>query len=257
VNIFWLYRWRLLASLLIVGLIQRLAPWARAEDPTWFKLDGMPQPSVGLEIDGSEENTRISGANSTYDTLFITPTVGLRTSGSIYHPNLLAFDFDGELGWGWDQMTTTSPGYNQTRNESDDLLRYQAQLYLFKEKPCNATFFASQDHTYRDYGSFDTYTVDSTRYGGSANWNTVNLNLTTDFGYRHETDTGMVDSSEVTDTYFNFLGVHRRHFDQHKRVRGNYGYGNFRPAQTDYREHRLDFQPFRILGAANGHGQRQ
>lgn len=213
-NIFWLHRWRLLGSLLIVGIIQRLAPWARAEDPAWFKLNGMPQPSVGLEVDSSRESTRIGGVTSTYDTLWITPTIGLRASGSIYHPNLLTFDFDGELGWGWDRMTTTSPGYNQTRNESDDLFRYRAQLYLFKEKPYNATVFASQDRTYRDYGSFDTYTVDSTRYGGAANWNKVNLSLTTDFGYRHETDTGLVNSSEVTETYFNFLGVHRRHFGQ-------------------------------------------
>ena len=91
-NIVWLQRCRLLASLLVVGVMQRLAPWARAEDPMWFKLDGTPQASVGLELDDSHENNRVGSTTSTYDQLFITPLVGLQTSGSIYHPNLLAFN---------------------------------------------------------------------------------------------------------------------------------------------------------------------
>ena len=213
-KIFWLHRWRLLASLLIVGIMQRLAPRACAEDPAWFRLNGMPEPSVGLEVDGSVENTRISGVNSTYDTLFITPTVGLRTSGSIYHPNLLAFDLDGEIGWGWNQMKTTSPGYSQSVNESEELNRYLAQVYLLQEKPYNATFFAAEDHTYRDYGSFDTFTVDSSRYGGKISWDTPTLSLTTDFGYRDEKDTGLLDSSEVVETYVNFLGISQRRYGQ-------------------------------------------
>lgn len=207
-------RWRCTAGLLIVGLMHRLSTSAWAQDIAWFRLNGLPQFSTGLELDGSSENDRISGINSTYNTLFITPTVGLRTSGYIYHPNLLSFDFDGELGWGINQMTTTSPGYKQTINESDVLDRYLLELDLLEQKPYNASFFAAEDHTYRDYGSFDTFTVDSTRYGGRINWNTDYLSLNTDFGYRDEKDTGLVDSSEVTETYFNFLGISKRHSGQ-------------------------------------------
>jgi hypothetical protein len=210
----WLQRWRFAVGLLIVGLTQRLSPWARAQDTSWFRLNGMPEFSTGLEVDGSSENDRISGINSTYNTLFITPTVGLKTSGFIYHPNLLTFDFDGELGWGFDQMTTTSPGFNQSINESDELNRYLLEINLLQEKPYNASFFASEDHTYRDYGSFDTFTVDSTRYGGRINWNTDHYSLNTDFGYRDETDTGLIDSSEVTETYFNFVGINKRRSGQ-------------------------------------------
>jgi hypothetical protein len=209
-NLLWYHRWRLFAGLLIVGLMQRLAPWARADEPAWFRLDGLPETSAGLEVDGSDETTRIAGVNSVYDTLFIVPTAGLKTSGSIYHPNLLAFDLDGELGWGWNKMTTTSPGYRQSINESDELDRYQVQVDLLQEKPYNASFFAAQDHTYRDYGSFDTYTVDSSRYGGRLSWDVGNFTLTTDFGLRDETDTGLLDSSEVKETYVNFLGIHKR-----------------------------------------------
>jgi len=213
-SIVWHHRWRLLASLLVVGLIQRFTGWARAEEPQWFKLDGMPQASAGLELDGSSEDYRINGVNSSYDTLFITPTVGLRTSGSIYHPNLLAFDLDGELGWGWNQMSTSAPGYHQNINESEELNRYLAQINLLQEKPYNASFFASQDHTYRDYGSFDTFAVDSTRYGGRISWTTESLSLNADFGYRDEKDAGLTDSSEVAETYFNFIGINKRQYGQ-------------------------------------------
>ena len=103
----WHHRWRLLASLLAVGLLQRLSPWARAADTQWFRLDGLPEPSVGLEVDGSTERIEVGGQKTTYETLFITPTVGLQGSGSIYHPNLLAFEFNGEMGWG----LTSHPTY--------------------------------------------------------------------------------------------------------------------------------------------------
>ena len=210
----WLHRSRLGLGLLIVGLMQRLSPWAWAQDTSWFRLNGMPEFSTGLDVDASSENDRISGINSTYNTLFITPTVGLRTSGFVYHPNLLTFDFDGQLGWGWNQMTTTSPGFNQSINESDELNRYLFEVNLLEEKPYNASFFASEDHTYRDYGSFDTFTVDSTRDGGRINWTTDYLSLNTDFGYRDEEDTGLIDSSEVTETYANFVGINKRALGQ-------------------------------------------
>jgi hypothetical protein len=213
-NIVWLQRCRLLASLLVVGVMQRLAPWARAEDPMWFKLDGTPQASVGLELDDSHENNRVGSTTSTYDQLFITPLVGLQTSGSIYHPNLLAFNLDGELGWGWDRTTSTSPGSKQTQNSNQDVNRYLAQINLLQAKPYNASFFAAQDHTYENYGSFDTFTVDSTRYGGRINEETDTLSLNADFGYRNENDSGFNDNTEISETYLNFIGIQKRQAGQ-------------------------------------------
>lgn len=209
-NVPWYGRWRLLAGLAVVAVMQRLVPWARADDPAWFRLDGLPEPRVGLDIDGAEETTKVAGINSIYDTLFIVPTAGVKTSGSIYHPNLLTFNFDGEMGWGWNQMTTTSPGYRQSINESDELNRYLLQINLLQEKPYNASFYASEDHTYRDYGSFDTFTVDSSRYGGRVGWDLGEINLSAEAGYSDETDTGLIDSSEIKETFANFLGIDKR-----------------------------------------------
>jgi len=178
-------RW-LFVGLLVAAMVRGLMPSACAEEPQWFKLNGPPEVSTGMELDSSTEDTRVGGTSSTYEHLFITPTVGLRTQGSIYHPNLLTFDLNGELGWGWDTMTTKTAGVSQTVNESQDLLRYLAQVNILSAKPYNASFFASQDHTYQDFGSIDTFTVETTQYGGRINWSTESFNLMSDMGYRDE-----------------------------------------------------------------------
>ena len=204
------HRYRWLVGLSAVGFTSGLAPAVRAEDPEWFKSNGLPEVSVGVEAEGSTERTKVSGSSTTYDFCSVTPLVGLQTTGSIYHPNLLTFDLSGDLGWTWDSISSGSSGSSQSRNESADLIRYLAQLNLLSEKPYNASVFAAQDHTYSDYGSFNTYTVDATRYGGRMNWAADGLTLNADLGYRNETDSGLTDSSELAETYFNFLGIQQR-----------------------------------------------
>ena len=51
-------------------------------------------------------------------------------------------------------------------HESLNLFTYLATVNFLSGKPYNATFFASQDHTYNNYDFFNTVTADSTRYGG-------------------------------------------------------------------------------------------
>lgn len=228
-------RW-LPVILLAAGMLRASLPAAHAEEPQWIKFNTLrsspffdPQepvfslfwlpviigePTLGVEVDASTEKVSAGGASSTYDHLFIAPTVGLRTSGSIYHPDLLAFDLNGEFGWGWDKMRVSSGGTSQSVNESEDLLRYLAQITLLAAKPYNATFFAAQDHTFRDYGSFDTFTVDSSRYNGHFTWDVSSFYLNAELGYRDETDTGLNNSSEVREKYFNFSGIQRRPFGQ-------------------------------------------
>ena len=58
---------------------------------------------------------------------------------------------------------------------AQELQRYLAQVNLLAAKPYNASFFAAQDHTYRDYGSFNTSRWTATRYGGRINWATDDI----------------------------------------------------------------------------------
>ena len=98
-------RFRWLAGLSVIGIASGFAPALRAQETQWIRLNGLPQVSVGLDAEGSTEKTTIRGNSSTYDHTFITPLVGLHSTGSIYHPNLLTFDLSGELGWSWDSAT--------------------------------------------------------------------------------------------------------------------------------------------------------
>jgi len=201
-------RW--LVGLSAVTVAAGLVPAVRAEDPDWFKLNGLPDVSLGVEAEASSEKTKLNGGSSTYNFSSVTPLVGVHTTGSIYHPNLLTFDLGGDLGWGWENTSSSSSGTSQSRHESAELMRYLAEFNFLAEKPYNASVFAAQDHTYRDYGSFNTYTVDSTRYGGRMNWTADTLTLNADLGYRDETASGLSDSSQLTETYFNFLGIQQR-----------------------------------------------
>lgn len=180
------------------------------EEPRWLQLRGLPQASVGAEIEGLREDVTLRGINSSHEYLSLTPLLGLRTQGSIYHPNLLSFDLSGEGGVGWITDTVKAPGYSLTRHETSDLLRYLAQVNFLENKPYNASFFASQDHDYQNYDFFNTATVDSTRYGGRASWTTSRLNLTADTGYREEKADGTTGVSEFSDTYLNLRGTDQR-----------------------------------------------
>jgi len=180
------------------------------EEPRWLRLRGLPEASVGAEIEGLREDVDLRGSTTTHEYLSLTPLLGLRTQGSIYHPNLLSFDLSGEGGVGWLTDTVKSPGFDVTRHETSNLLRYLATVNFLQSKPYNASFFASQDHDYQNYDFFNTATVDSTRYGGRASWTTSKLNLSADTGYRNEKANGTTGISEFSDTYLALRGVHQR-----------------------------------------------
>ena len=204
-------RRRWFTRLLGVGIALGLTRTGRSQELGWFQLMRPPEASVGMEVQGTHQTTRSSGVTSTYDQLSLTPLVGLRTQGYIYHPNLVTFDLGGDIGWGWNNSSSTSPGYTYNAKDSQQLLRYLAQLNFLSAKPYNASFFAAQDHTYSDYGTFNTYTVDSRRYGGIFNYTSDRVALTADAGYRNEQDSGVANNTGITEKYFNFLGTdHRR-----------------------------------------------
>jgi hypothetical protein len=199
----------LLAALLVLGAGKSGAePWSDGE-PRWLRLD-IPQASVGMDIEGLRENVTANSSTSTHESFLLVPEVGLRLQGSVYHPNLMTFDLSGQGGVGWAYDSVTSPGYSQVRNESQNLFTYLATVNFLSAKPYNATFSASQDHTYNNYDFFNTVTADSTRYGGRVAWSTKAFNLSTDVGYRDLYTSGLTGTSDVQETYLNFNGLSQR-----------------------------------------------
>lgn len=195
----------LLAAMSLRALAQPLDPNA----PHWLRLQ-MPEASVGLEVEALSEDIKTSGSSSTHEQFSLLPLVGLRTRGSIYHPNLLAFDLSGEAGWNELDDTIQTANSRFTRHESGELLRYLAQVTLLAGKPYHATFSASRDRTHRNYDSFSTFTVDTERYGGRVGWTKANLTLNADAAYRDERSTGINGTSEIVETYVNFSGIQTR-----------------------------------------------
>lgn len=211
-NGFWIHYRRLLIRLCVL-LALGFVSGVRSEETRWLRMQ-IPEVSLSTEIESTREESRVGSESSTYEHLFITPLIGLQTRGSIYHPNLLSFDLRGESGWGWDSTTSKSRGSDQTRDDNQELLRGLAQINIFSTKPYNASFFAARDHTFRDYGTFSTFTVDSTRYGGRVSWRIEKFTLSTDMSYRDEQSSGLYGSSEIAENYLNFTGIHRRQFGQ-------------------------------------------
>lgn len=182
-------------------------------EPRWLRLD-IVEWSAGMEAEGLTENVRVNGSSSTHDQLSLTPLVGLRTQGSIYHPSFMTYNCNAEGGYGWMNDSVTGPGTSSSRHENGDVLRYLVQLNFLSGKPYNVNLTAAQDHTYRNYDAFSTYTVDTTRFSGHAGWHTETLTLDADAGWRKEDSTGINGSSQFTETYFNFSGMQMRESGQ-------------------------------------------
>ena len=202
-------RWLLSALLLLSGVRECVAQQYSDLEPRWLRME-IPQASLGMDVEGLRENVTANGVTSVHDNLLLVPLAGLRLQGSVYHPNLMTFDLNGQGGVGWAHDSVTSPGYSMIRNETQDLFTYLATVNFLSAKPYNATFFASQDHTYNNYDFFNTVTADSTRYGGRVGWSAKSFNLSADMGYRDLLTSGITGTSEVSETYLNFNGLDQR-----------------------------------------------
>jgi hypothetical protein len=122
----------------------------------------------------------------------------------------MTFSLTGEGGVGYTTDTIRSTGFEQTRHENQNLVRYLAAVNFLSEKPYNASFYAAQDHTYQNYDFFNTATVDSTRYGGRIGWSSKSWTVNVDTGYREENTEGFTGSSDIADTFLHFSGVNQR-----------------------------------------------
>jgi hypothetical protein len=220
---------RLLVLAGMVGLASagRSSQWALPV--AWLdqiKLDDTPEFSTGVQVEGQQNRSTVNGSESKYEQLSITPLLGMKVRGSIYHPNLCTFSLNGEAGWSWNDTTSKGTDYKQDQNDSGELQNYLAQFNFLQAKPYNANFFAAQDHSYRDYGDFSSMTVDSTRYGGGFNYTSDPFTLTTDAGYWREENTGITGYSEISQTYFNLTAVNLRDHGQTTLTTRANEYGN-------------------------------
>jgi len=223
----WLIRLLVLTGMAGVATAGRCSQWALPVP--WLdqiKLTDTPEFSTGVVVEGQQNHSTVNGSESKYNQLSVTPLLGMKASGNIYHPNLCTYSLNGEAGWSWNNTTSKGTGYKQKQNDSGELQNYLAQLNFLQAKPYNANFFAAQDHTYRDYGDFNSTTVDSTRFGGGFNYTSDPFTLTTDAGHWKEENTSVTGYSEISQTYFNLTAVNLRDHGQTTFVTRANEYGN-------------------------------
>jgi hypothetical protein len=182
----------MLAMLIIVGAVwsargQSLRYRLPPEDPQWLKLQ-FTSASVGAYSEGVFEHSQFNGTSPVdYSRTFVGPSIGLGFEGSIYHPNLARFVFNGEgaFGWGWERVTSITTSSRSTFEEIGD---FQTTLFLLNTKPYASSISAGYDHTYRDYDFFNRTLVDSWRYGAQTGYRQGPLTLTLTYSHLDESE---------------------------------------------------------------------
>lgn len=139
------------------------------EEPRWMKFS-ISEANFLLELEGENEKRTIKRSNlvTTRERLFIAPTMEMKLKGSIYHPNLLLFNAQIQIGLVREDVTLGDPtgsGNNLVRDELEFLQRFSVNLSVLKEKPYSVELFGQKADTFRDYDFFTRVEVDQLRYG--------------------------------------------------------------------------------------------
>jgi hypothetical protein len=162
------------AGVLFAGTLQLhgqayLRPYP--QEPRWATLN-IDHVYTGIYAEAYTQSTSVAGGgDSTENRVFFGPLLGLNLSGSIYHPNLVAYhiNVDGSLGWTDETYSGTAKGSSR---EVRFLGSFLGELGILDSKPLNGRLFSSYTHSYQDYDFFNRIYVDTWRYGGSLNYST-------------------------------------------------------------------------------------
>jgi hypothetical protein len=126
--------------------------------------------------DQMEERAIKQAESSRRDYLFTEFSLNLDLRGSVYHPNLMKFRLQPNLGVSYQRVTLDPPG--ATTKTVRALQRYHVAASILKEKAYATNLFADRDITFRDFDFFNRARVDSLRYGGSSGYNAGKLPVT-------------------------------------------------------------------------------
>jgi hypothetical protein len=147
--------------------------WVQPEEETHWLSFQPDYASVGVLAEFYNQKVTSSGSAAYEETrTFVGPSLGVGASGSIYHPNLAAYQLtlDGSLGW--DEQTYRSGGVTGSSRELRFLGTFASVMQLLDSKPFHANLTFNYTHSYQDYDFFNRVYVDTFRYGGGAYYTT-------------------------------------------------------------------------------------
>jgi hypothetical protein len=116
---------------------------------------------VELNVEAEQSGASGGGSQTTYQRLYVAPTVGIGWDYFLYHPDLLTYSILAEPGYVW--QSYGSPQYMS--QENDFLLNGDIHASLLQLKPYASTVFATASHDTRQYDFFNTVVEDTQSFG--------------------------------------------------------------------------------------------
>lgn len=184
--------------------------------PKWlrFQLDRLAA-GLDVEVESQEWRGRFGDQPSNRDRLYLAPVLELGGHGSIYHPNLLEYDFTGENLIAYEQFDlsgSANPKENGFDSSVDPLVRYNLNARLLKDKPYSPFFHASRGRAFRNLDFFTRTTVDSEDYGGNVGYRAGAVPFSVSYDRRSESESGMARPSSTDEEIVNFEAHNYREY---------------------------------------------
>ena len=169
-------------------------------------------------------------ASLTREQILIDPALGVGVSGSLFHPNLVQFQLNAELGLDW-KSSRENPG-NSASSEGF-LQRYHGSIDFLDQKPYAVSLFGDKDMTYREYDFFSRVRVDSESYGGRAGYTAGPVPFTVSAQHYDESQDDPIRPQRLTqDTVWVTAQNQRKIYDG--RTRLNYNLTEFSRQDDGY-----------------------
>ena len=164
----------------LAGPCLALAQWNNpAADLGRFRIR-LYETALEMKIDAQQEQRSLQeGALFRREHLFVEQSLNLDLRGYAYHPNLLEFRLQPQLGLSYQQVRFNSSGGN--RGDIRFLQRYHADLTVLKQKPFVTNLYADRDLTFRDFDFFTRAQVRSLRYGVNSGYTATQLPITVSY----------------------------------------------------------------------------
>ncbi len=160
-------RLRALTVLVLAAGVTKLwandAPWGiERQDPLWFVfVPHLRYIKTDVEAEDTTYNSKTGGSSTSYQRVYVSPTVGIGWDYFIYHPDLFFFSTLVEPGFDWTQINGT--GYSSSQDSL--LLNGSLNGILLREKPYATTLDYTRSHDEVHYDFYNSATTDAENLG--------------------------------------------------------------------------------------------
>lgn len=160
-----------------------------------------------VQADCETQETGNPSISVTRQQIIVEPVLGLGLAGWAYHPNLLEYATQVELGLGY-QNSSVSPG--ASGSDTQFLQRYHFAMDLLKQKPYATSLFADKDLTFRNYDFFSYVRVDSQRFGARSGYAAGAVPFSASFQHYDEEVLDLTRLTSLTEDTFNLNASNER-----------------------------------------------